>query len=505
MSRFKSTRRTVVSEIKAFIVDQATRSGVFRQSVSAKLEENDNLSYTDINVSENESHELGETSAVLAVHCPEMIELEFEQTGEHGPIDEPEDPKKVLGVITTPDIMTAGNDLFLQVDDPDTRDNQNKLLVTVLNEFTGETEYVTLDKTDPGVFKGKLPTTVSQTKGIDFDSNMNTFGQQKLRVIYTDNTIPDGQAADISNVVDIKSPYVDSTIETPGVVFPNKHAVAIIRDSDVTGDNFLIAVFKNKDTGEYEEVSMEEDSPGTFHAFVKTVKDTSGVTNDGILSVSIDDTIEVKFEDQQAATQPIVTSDIKVKTEYNVEGEISSVSEIEPGETFSFKIRDYNLASENDQERTLDVPVTNKRTKEYEIVKCVENPKYSGILVGTLTTEKGFSEPQNDKLGVEDGDNIEIVYADSGSNGSIDMVRRIISVKYEQTSPSTNEVSGDIIESQTFDAAPQNMSFLTKADNSNSSVKMRVNGLFYLNGSFPGKVIIHGLNTHLTRCTIVHV
>lgn len=499
MSKFRSVHRTVVTEIKAFVVDTVSRSGVFRQSVSARVPDDGGLHSQDINVSKTQSFTVENTDAVLALLCPEPVRLVFTQMEELTPGDgpqEPTEPQYTNGQIVAPETLVAGHDLVVSVIDPDPVAAQKTLEIVVFNSNTGETETMSLQRSSDDTFVGVLKTTNVAGKGEDFDGEMNLQHGQYVRIIYRDHTSASGDITSIEQGVSVESPYSDSKITANSFIFPGKPISVIIEDMDVAGSTVATASAINDTTGETATIYLAETEPGVFSGQLDTVlsdPDEFDLGNDTVLFVSPGDQVRVVFSDDLYVTTGEATAVVEVRESAALNGVLTGPTTTVVGASVSITLSDYNQSGAG----RVDLPVSNLRSREYEMVALTETVPNTGVFTGTLRLKSGTSVNNNGELGVEEGDTVQAVYIDISSvSGNPERIAHDILVVAAEPVEDVSEPSND---SETpTEPAPANGAPL-------GTVEMMVDGLFFLNGKFPGKVRVFGLSDELTRCSLLSV
>lgn len=494
MSKFRSAHRTVVTEIKSFVVDTISRSGVFRQSVSARVPDDSEFRKLDVNVSKTQSYTIDSTKAVFAILSPEPVRLVMTQTEELVPNEpaEPEEPEYTSGQVVAPELLIAGHDLVVSVVDPDPVQAQKTLDVVVFNSDTGETESLTLNRSAEDTFVGALKTVNAPDKGTDFDSSMNVQHDQHIRVIYRDHTSTSGDVTSVEQSVTIQSPYSDSQISTNAYIFPGKPISVVVEDADLSGQTVTTAQAINDTTGEVETVYLAETELGVFSGKVDTEQydsEESYLSDDGTLSVSPGDSVRVAFTDDLFVTSGEAVAQVEIRESSNVNGIIVGPTETVVGSSVSVTLSDYNRSGT----ASIDIPVSNVRTREYEMVTLTENIPDTGIFSGNFQLKAGVSANNDGQLGVEEGDTVQVVYIDvSSESGNPERISHDIS----------------IVGAQPVVAEPEPEKTPVEPEPSNTTsgvIEMEINGMFFLNGRFPGKIRVVGLRDDLTRCSLLSV
>ena len=173
MSRFRSAHRTIITEIKTFVVDTMSRTGAFRQSVSAKVTDEVNLDRQDFNVSQSNHFVLENCDSVLGISTPEPVILSFRQSEPAAKEVEANAPVFTKASIVTGDTCKAGDTIMFEIVDVDVAPNTPFVETVVYNTVTGETDYIDAYKIEEGIFRGMIESVADPAKGTDFDQSMN--------------------------------------------------------------------------------------------------------------------------------------------------------------------------------------------------------------------------------------------------------------------------------------------------------------------------------------------
>ena len=495
MSKFKSAHRTIVTEVRSFIVDSVSRVGAFRQAVSAKVGDEDTLRNLDINVSKTKGFTLPETKQVVEIHSPEPIRIVMNQTGAPTlPSDPPPPEEYHTGVVVAASELLIGSPLAVLVVDADIPIAQITLQVVVFNLDTGETEFVDLERSSIDTFSGSVPTIRSVEKGTDFDGVIGCLHNQQLRVTYPDRQLQSGEPGNIEVFVSAISPFVDSRLTTNAHIFPSRPIAVMVEDADLTGAGTVVAQIANLTTGELEELTLVETTSGVFSGTLPTVIIDSSLSNDGKLEVAVGDQIEVTFTDENAVLEATKTSIIEVKVSENSNGVITLPTEVSQNAVLDLVLYDYDLAGV----AFVDVPVSNQRTGEFEMVRCTETLVGSGVFEGQLQLTEGPTSDNDGSLTVLVGDQIRAVYVDGTAEEGLSPLL------LEALAPIIADpvvVEDDPTPTPTPDPTPDPGT----GDDTATTVEFISNGLYILNGSFNGMVSIYGLNEDYTRCSVLHV
>ncbi len=225
------------------------------------------------------------------------------------------DPATVTDTVTfsggsdgTPSITAtvAGQPLSLSVSDADLA-GDGTLTVTLTNATSGEVETVELTELSPatGVFVGNLPTVnASGSDGSGSNGSLNVLPADVVTLSYDDAFRENGSSATVTDDATIGEPGTDAVVTiVPDPV--GEPAVITLVDPDIAGDGTVTVEVTNPETGDAETVVLPEvpGNPGTFEGEVDTVlAPAGGTSDDGVLSVSPGDEIEVSYDDPETST-----------------------------------------------------------------------------------------------------------------------------------------------------------------------------------------------------------
>lgn len=486
MSKFRATHRTVVTEIKSFIIDTVSRTGAFRQTVSARVPDLGTLSNQDVNVSDQKGFIIHDPEAVVALLSPEPVRLVFVQDKPLIPPEEHEPvPVHTEAEIEVGASFVVGQDMPIQVTDSDLPESIGSVEATVYNVNTGETDTVSLFRSDTGPFSGHIPTVETALGGVDFDDLLHVKHNHRLRVIYEERK-EDGSKVQIEKEVVALSPFTDSVLSVSEIAFPGKPIGIHVEDVDRTGSGTILATVDNEETGEREIVQLSETESGQFVGRVSTqLRDQINVpiVDDGILTIKEGDSVRVSVPDHQSATNEPVTMVIPVIENYSTLAQITGPAQTLIGESITFKVTDFAEMGENQ----LLIPVENTRTRERIIVPVFETFPLSGVFEGELLV--GPIGAYN-ILRAEVGDILQASY---------------IGQAMPPSNVALETFFGTVVVGPPVGQTPDVPTELPPLDPDTRRVEMVVDGMFFLNGSFPGKIHIFGLRNELTRCSLLSV
>lgn len=440
---FRSASRTVVTEIKSFVVDTVTRSGAFRQSVSARIDETKAFNRKDINVSEVDEYTVEDVSSIAAVHSPEPIVLYFEQDVATEPEPEPEPEHTVE--FQTPQTFYANEPLVIRYVDT-TLANVGTIDVVVLNLDTGETEYVTLDAEEPSIFIGELPTHANPLKGIDFDSSLNVVQGHNILIRYNE----------VETFCGVLSHHENPVLTVPKFVFASNPIPVRIESEAAAHTVVNIQVTRNL---EVQNIVLTETSAGVFET---------------VLEPSEFDT-HILYVASKFATTNMYETDVRVFEPQHVDVEIHADAYVSEGSSAEVVVFDYNRANAGN----LVAVMTSSRTSEHLMVTLQESAPYSGKFVANISVTPTM----------QPGDVLTIAYVDVYDE---EPERHEVAILVEAATPPE-------MQRQALQVAMS----LPELQNQKHTVMMEVDGLFLLNGSFNGRIRIRGMRSTPTRCSLM--
>ena len=174
------------------------------------------------------------------------------------------------------------------------------VIVTVTNQTSGEVEQVTLTEISgtPGAFSAPLPNTFNVNPGADNTGNMNLQAGDLLEVSFLDPFGANGGSITATNTVSVLG-GTDAVVTVPSVNVGVSIPVTVV-DPDLAGSGTITVVVDNTTTGEAETLVLVEviGTPGTFEGSIDTTPSPFNSTSqNGVLSVSPNDTVTVSFDD----------------------------------------------------------------------------------------------------------------------------------------------------------------------------------------------------------------
>ncbi len=328
------------------------------------------------------------------------------------------------GVPSITAMSNPGDTLDVSVVDADLV-GTGSLVVTVVNDVTGESEAVTLaeDAGNPGTFNGTLATTYGTTAGVDDDGTLNTQAGDTVTVTYIDALTVAGGTATVIDVGFVNG-GADGTVTITPTSVPGDALDITVTDADLAGSGSVVVTVVNDVTGESEAVTLTEDAGnlGTFDGAVATTfGDAAGTDDDGTLNAQAGDTITVTYADAASVTGASVDRTAVDTVGGGADGAVSITPTSVPGDPLDISVADADLAGAG----TIVVAVVNDVTGESESVTLTEDAGNPGTFDGTLATTFGTSAGTDDDgtVNTQAGDTVTITYTDAlAANGaSVDL------------------------------------------------------------------------------------
>ena len=487
--KFRPLSKTVVTEIRSFVVDSVSKIGLYRQTVSAPIDLAKSLDDKDFNISATEFLDIQDASVLLAISCPEPIRAIF--TGLGPVVITPPVVTEIqyhTATLITESSIEAGSPISVTISDVDLEQVVSSIGAVVYNTDSGETEHVECFRQIDGTYIGTLNTVNSSVVGTNFDNSMSCVLGQTLHVIYSDPKSSAGIRENVTNVVTVLSPTETAVIETRDFVSISKPVPITIYDKDATALTIPITV-RNLITGEQEilNASLIEAGKYTVSCATKVYNGISFDNADGALDVLIGHQIQIDFID----TKDINNSTSVVSKIVDIVGTVTEIGSIDVATTVTIDtdlmltINDYDLVGQQ-----LSVTVSNIASGEYEIVTLNETVFGSGVFKGSLPVTTQTSGANSDgALLAAVGNRLRVVYVDVG--GSLTTVEKFVDVV-------AVEVVEDVPEVVVPDPTP-----VPETVEATGTIEMLINGSFFLNGTFNGTIRLVGLNEEPTRCKII--
>ncbi|MGD8977466.1 MAG: hypothetical protein PVG91_07650, partial [Gammaproteobacteria bacterium] len=317
------------------------------------------------------------------------------------------------GTVSITPTSVPGDTLDISVTDADLA-GAGTVLVTAVNDVTGESEAVTLteDAGNPGTFDGTLGTTFGTAAGTDDDGTLNTQAGDTVTVTYVDALDVTGASAD-RTAIDTVGGGADGSVSITPTSVPGDTLDISVTDADLAGAGSIVVVAVNDVTGESEAVTLIEDvaNPGTFNGTVATTfGTTAGADDDGTVNTQAGDTVTASYTDALSAAGATVDRTAVDTVGGGADGTVSITATSVPGDTLNISVTDADLAGDG----TIVVTVVNDVTGESEAVTLTEDAGNPGTFDGTLATTFGTAAGVDDDgtLNTQAGDTVTVSYAD---------------------------------------------------------------------------------------------
>lgn len=492
--RFRPLSKTVVTDIRSFVVDSASKIGLYRQAVSAAVDLEKPLESKDLNVSLTDHYVLEDPSVILAISSPEPIKAVLIGSGPvviTPPVETPEIHH--TAIVETVDSFEAGSIVDITVSDLDLEQAVASIGVVAYNEDTGETEHVECFRQTNGTYFGQLTTANNTIPGTNFDNVLNCSLGHTIQIIYSDPFTANNIRENITNHLTVLSPTETATIISRTSVSLGRPIPIEIRDKDSTGQTIPVVV-TNISTGEQEILNATEMESGYYviSCATQTYNGTSYTQGDGALDVGIGHQVRIDYTDTNDlhGNTTVVSHIVDVVGTVTEVGSFEAPDEVETDSYLDITIRDYDLVGQQ-----VGVTVSNTASSEYETVTLTETVFGSGVFKGQLAIATLTSGDNNDGvLLAVAGNRLRLVYVDIG--GSLTTVEHFVDV----VAPPNPEPDPDPDPQPDPDPDPQPD---PDPNAGTGTVEFYVNGSFFLNGAFNGTIRLEGLNEEHTRCTLI--
>lgn len=252
------------------------------------------------------------------------VDVKFTPTGnvDEGNLQPEIDPSNfVTGRILSSD-PEVGSLLQIAVEDPD-QFAKDSLDVTMFNKVTGETEVVTLNKIDTGLFRSSILVRESSVKGEDFDGVMDASVGDTIVLFYVDAWTESDSA---------------QTITLDLTVLENKSKPTLIIREHVKDTGILGFEVRGASIGG---VLQIRSSNG---ALLHSVDITENGSVQGEISVN-----DLPAEDSYVVTYSYLTptgegsvSKVATVTENDFKGVVSALGSVEQGDLITLQLKDFD-------------------------------------------------------------------------------------------------------------------------------------------------------------------
>ena len=383
----------------------------------------------------------------------------------------------VTGTVDITDTSVPGDTLTVTVEDADLNTNTGvaeTVVVTVVNDVTGESENVTLTETgvDTGIFVGTVNTTFGTTAGTNNDGTFNTQATDIVTVTYNDAATATGGTASPTDTNTVGG-GTNGTVDITATSIPGDTLTITVEDADLntnTGVAETVTVTAvNPVTGESEDVILTETGPNTG-VFTNTVATTFGTTagtdNDGTFNTQDMDTITVTYNDALTSTGGTASPTDTDTVGGGTDGAVDITDNSVPGDTLTVTVDDADLNTDAGVAETVVVTVVNDVTGESEDVTLTETGPNTGVFEGTVDTTFGTTAgTDNDgTFNTQDMDTVTVTYNDAltsvGSMVSLTDANTVIAALDDTASTSAStpvDIDVTANDSNSFDVTTVNV------------------------------------------------
>lgn len=442
---YKPTEKTVVTEIKHFVVDSVRRVGAGFHSVATKITD-ETFEQKDVVVTLEKPYTLQDVRSVLSIQTPFPVIAEFVGFGEL-PAEEVRTEQKFTDAAITIGEANAGR--FIPVTITDKDEFGPRIEANVINLRTAETEKFTLNLSPvAGVYTGYFQTQNNDATGVDFDGTLYCRKDDMLRVYYLDPHGASGKSIEVSKEFVVGLDFKETVIEAPtSLRFDSSLNIRILNPVS------LMVVVTNKRTG-----SFVEQMIGNYQPIKLTYDDDTHA-----LSVQDNDVISIATsgKDMYGQVKTVVhdlvisgTAITPVITQANTLADVR--------DEYTISIQDNNLPANP------VVRLTNGITGQSTNVALNEEYPFSGKYSATLPNLISLVLP---------GQNLQINYV----SGLVTLTRNVETIM----GTSENCENAEPLESTL--TAP---------------LRLTINGQFFLNGSFAGTITLYAIDAPV-RCTLI--
>lgn len=446
---FRPLSKTVVTEIKQFVVDSVRRTGAMFQTVSTKISRAQ-MEQLDVVVERDKPYTLHNVQNIVSLSTPHPVEIELLGFGTI-PEEEPRSEQIFFDAEVLVERADAGRFVNVRVIDKDIY-STSPLSATALNMRTGETETFQLPYSGTqGVFDGFFQTQNNPVKGTDFDGVMYCQKDDTLRVIYVEPNSAAGTSRDVIDEVVVTLDFKETALVAPDSVPFNKSLnVRVLNPAsrDVVIKNLRSGHTITQLVGAIQPIDM---------AFEDT--DTS-------MSVQDFDQIEISTQGKDIYGQLITVQKTLSILPDPVDPVINVASQVDLSRPFTVTVQDFNLPA------NAELTLRNTSNNQYVTIPLIEDYPNAGRYSVEVFNVFDVVLP---------GELLRIQYTNSEVAKTI--VRDVNTIM-----PQTPECQEQM---QAPDTAGVS-----------APVVIRVNGLFVLNGSFAGTIKIRAISDPV-RCTLL--
>jgi hypothetical protein len=442
---YKPLAKTVVTEIKHFVVDKVRRVGQGNFSVATKVTEA-SMTQTDITVGPDNPYTMKDVSNLVSIQCPYEIIAEFTSFGS---IPEPEVRSEQIyfdATLETVGATQAGRFISVRVTDKDVY-TAAPISVDVMNLRTGETETANLNRESQGVYTGFFQTQNNDAKGVDFDGVLYCQKDDTLRVSYEEAYAANGLSREVSLDVVVTLDFAETTIEMPTSAPFDSFLNLRVKNPAGT----MLSVTNNRTGTSLEKVI------GTFTPIALAYEDT-----ESSFAVQEGDELTVVVLGKDIYGQVLNISKTLTIAAAPVVPVMDTVAIADVAKPFTVNIQDYNLPA------TAAMKFTNAVTGISTSVPMELAYQYSGLFSLTLPALVNLALP---------GQPLTLSYESNGL---------IVTKNIDTIMAPTEECEAAIADDSGVQSAP---------------VTFKINGSFFLNGSFAGTIKLYADKP--VRCTLI--
>lgn len=442
---YKPIEKTVVTELKHFVVDNVRRVGAGYHSVATKINK-ETLEQKDIIIDVDSPYVLKDVHHVVSIQTPFPIIAEFTGFGE---IPEPEVRTEQKFTDAEISIGDAYAGRFIPVTITDGDEFGPRIEANVVNLRTGETEKFTLTLgTKAGVYEGYFQTQNNDAVGVDFDGVMYCRKDDILRVYYLDPYGADGKSLEVVKEFVVGLDFKETEIQAPTAL----HFDSYLNLRILNPISLMVSV-TNLRTG-----TKIDQMVGNFQPIHLTY-------DDGEFTMSVQDNDVIRID----TSGKDLYGDVKnVTHELTISGNTITpvITEaktlVDMRDPYVLKLTDYNLP-ENPT-----VTFTNGKTGLAMQVPLVPEYQYSGRYTASLQNLAAIALP---------GEPLQVLY----TSGLVTLVRNV------EITMGTQEIVEEETPLESTLTAP---------------LRMTINGQFFLNGSFAGTIKLIAIDGPV-RCTLI--
>ena len=442
---YKPTEKTVVTEIKQFVVDSVRRVAAGFHSVATKITD-ETLEQKDVVITLEKPYTLLDVHNVCSIQTPFPIIAEFTAFGEI-PTPESRTEQTFTDAVITYGDAFAGRFITITISDAD-QFTMGPLEAHVINLRTAETEKFKLGPTnEQGVYTGYFQTQNNAATGVDFDGVLYCQKDDMLRVYYLDPYGASGKSIEVAKEFVVGLDFKETTIQAPhSLPFDKRLSVRILNPVSM-----MVSV-KNKRTS-----SVIEQMVGNYQPILLGYED-----GEFALSVQDNDILVISTSGKNMYGEYTTVSQEVLVSGVTIVPTLDAISLADVRNPFMIKVQDSNLPTNP------VVKLTNTSTLQSTSYPLVEDYAYSG------------------RYSVALPDLISVV-----------LPGQLLQISYtvgEQTvSKNVDTIMGQIDEVVEEKPLEPTLS---------APLRMTINGQFFLNGSFAGTIKLYAIDKPV-RCTIL--